>query len=370
MNGSDSVVLVGNSVRYLAQSARAAGIAISAVDGFGDSDTRDASASYRRARGLSPQHLSCAAREVLGVRAAPWLYSAGFESRPADLQALVQRNGNLVGNDPAVTQLLADPARLFALLADLGIEFPPTMLDATTSDSDWLVKPAGGCGGTGVHRASDPLVADMPGYSQHFVNGPLCSLVFVADGADLEIIGFNRLLARFPAAGDFRFAGAISGLALEPPAKRRMLTAARRLTRSLGLRGVNGIDFVMHKGEPLFIDLNARPTATLELYEDDLPEGGYLCHVTGCRGSLSKPDSPSAVRGMRVVYAGHGQRPGNVDWPAWVTDRPMPGEYVPADQPLCTVHARGPDMETVAGCLRERVDEVSHLMVTPDEHAA
>lgn len=370
MNPRQAIVAIGNSVRYLAQSARAAGVSVTAIDAFGDADTCQASADCRRASGPSPQHLSQTARPVLSDARLAWTYGAGFEQDPDALRALGPSDRGLVGNDPAVLGLLAEPARWFALLADLDIACPQTALEPSAAGRDWLVKPAGGCGGSGVHRFVHPDPGDAAVYYQRFVGGPLCSLVFVADGARMQPLGFNRLFARYPAAGDFRFAGAISGLVPAEPARRCMLTAAQRLTRALGLRGVNGIDFALNQGQPLLLDLNARPTATLELYEDDLPAGGYLCHVDGCEGVLTRPRSGGPARGMHIVTARRPSRLGPLSWPSWVSDRPVAGEFVPVGQPLCTVHAQGPDIETVAGRLREKADAVAQLVVAGNADAA
>lgn len=372
MNPRANIVIVGNSVRYLAQSAHAAGVAVTAVDGFGDADTRAASTRFQRAHGLSPRRLLDAARDAMAGHGSDWVYGAGFESGPSELLALARQNRHVVGNDPSTLQLLGDPARLFSLLQELDIPHPETRLEAAGIGTGWLLKPAGGYGGLGVrlYAAVRPQAVDESAYLQRFVNGTLCSLLFVADGADLEVIGFNRMLVRYPAAGDFRFAGVINGFSPEDVVKRGMLTAARRLTRALGLRGVNGIDFVIHQGRPLLIDLNARPTAALELYENALPLGGYLCHVAACQGELTPTPVLRGVHGMRIVYTRQALCITDVEWPEWVTDRPMRSEFIPADQPLCTVHAQGADMATVDGRLRERVDSVYQLLAACNECAA
>lgn len=345
---------------------------MTAVDGFGDADTRAACAQYRLAKGLSPSELANAAREPLSDRNTIWIYGAGFESQPQHLLSLARHNRQLVGNEPSIMQLLAEPARFFGLLDELGIAYPESELGPLEVGPGWLYKPAGGSGGLGIHRctAGSPRVADVAGYCQRFVSGRLLSLLFVADGASLEVIGFNRVMARYPLAGDFRFAGVIGGLMPDEAVKRGMLVAARRLTRALGLRGVNGIDFVIHQGRPLLIDLNVRPTAALELYEDALPGGGLRCHLDGCQGRLTATPQPRMNRGMRVLYAREPLSVTRTQWPAWVTDRPQPGTHVAAEQPVCSVHAKGADPETVEARLRERVDTVRHLLAERNEHAA
>lgn len=362
MSAQNDILLVGNSMRYLAQSARAAGFEVTAVDAFADQDTQLACSSSRKVDAASPHALSQAAREVCADSQRHWVYGAGFESDPTALVEMVQCNRSVLGNEPRVLQLLADPLRLFALLDELDIGYPEVCYDKPSDPSGWLFKPNARCGGVGVRLARSVVQPPSAGYYQRFVKGLLCSVVFAADGSTMEVIGVNRLYARFPEAGDFRFAGAVSGLTLAEAQRERVITAARRLTRALGLRGVNGLDFVIHKGEPLLLDVNARPPATLELYESSLPQGGFVCHLQACRGSLTGVQESDTVRGQHIAYARKSVRPGIVDWPRWVTDRPVSGIDVIQDQPLCTVHALGSDVESVTVELRQRIDAVADLV--------
>jgi predicted ATP-grasp superfamily ATP-dependent carboligase len=364
MNDAATVVVIGNSVRYLAQSAKMAGAEIVSVDAFGDLDTRLASISHERAANASPHALLHAGEAMLRDHPGSWLFGAGFESDAYALASFTRRHRGLLGNDPAVMQLLAEPQCWFSLLRELDIAYPEVAFEAPRALSGWLFKPDGGCGGWLVRRAldADADADHRAGYYQRFVAGSLCSLVFAADGAEIGTVGFNRLFARYPAAGDFRFAGAINGLVASHAAKSQMVAAAQRLTRTLGLRGVNGLDFVMRNGEPQLLELNARPPATLELYETVLPRGGFQCHTDACRGRLPRVRTPESVEGLRVVYARRTLRVPAIDWPAWVTDRPASGECVLAGQPLCTVHANAGDMETVAGRLRQHIDAVDRLL--------
>ena len=362
MYAAETVAMIGNSVRYLAQSARLAGAEIASVDAFGDIDTRQASASHGRALDASPRALLDAGEAMLRDHPGSWLYGAGFERDPQALASLARQNQGLLGNDPAVLRLLAEPRRWFALLSDLDIAHPQVAFGSPRSLSGWLFKPAGGCGGWLVRRAMDADAGRYAGYYQRFNAGPLCSLVFAADGAEIETVGCNRLFARYPAAGDFRFAGAINGLVTSSATSSQMVAAARRLTRALGLRGVNGLDFVLRNDEALLLELNARPPATLELYETSLPHGGFQCHADACRGRLYPAPTPASVNGLQVVYARRTLRVPAIEWPAWVTDRPASGECVLADRPLCTVHATGGDVEAVAARLRQNIDAVGRLI--------
>lgn len=359
-----SLLLIGNTVRYLAQSARAAGLDVCAVDAFGDDDLQHPDTAVQRAAAVDPQALCAAVPAAALDSGMRWVYGAGFEAAPQVLQALLRRNRHLLGNEPRVLELLNDPARLLALLAELGIAQPPTQLARPACVDGWLYKPAGRCGGVGVCRAAEHTNAASAGYYQAFTKGPLCSLLFAADGQRVQPIGFNRLLARYPAAGDFRFAAAISGFQPDPTQHARMLQVAQRLTRALGLRGVNGLDFVLHRGQPLLLELNARPTATLELYERVLPGGGLRCHIDACDGALQTPRTPAQVQGLQIVYARRDLQIGAVGWPSWVSDRPTAGSRVASHEPLCSVHASGTDSGAVAARLRQAADEL-HQLLTP-----
>lgn len=367
---SETVLLLGNSVRYLAQSAQGAGYAVTAVDAFNDSDTREASRRYARAGDHVGTTVDAALRALQAEPSSPWAYGAGFEAEPAVLSRLCRRFPRLLGNDPKVLQLLAQTERFFGLLDELDIAYPEIVTRMPADPTGWLHKAAGRAGGTEVCLARQVSAATPSGYFQRRVKGVVCSLLFAADGSRVQELGFNRVTARYPAAGDFRFSTVIAGY--EPTAQQatQMTDAATRLTRALGLRGVNGLDFVLQADEALLLDVNARPPASLELYESSLPAGGFAVHQAACLGRL--PTRPTAVRihGSRVIYARDDACPGTVDWPDWVSDRPAPGVSLTAEMPVCTVHAEGRSPEAVAVTLRQRADIVVDLLNRASREAA
>lgn len=370
MPASTPIMLVGNSVRYLAQSAHAAGLAAVGVDAFADDDMCAACRRHYVAGDLGPQALAGAVPDGGMDAGLPWTYTAGFEGAPHVLRTLLRRNRRLLGNDPSVLELLADRRRWFSLLSDLDVSVPAVRFTAPGNPSGWLFKPAGGAGGVGVRRAVSDEFPQASGFFQAFVKGPVRSLLFAADGHDIAVIGFNSVLARYPAAGDFRFAAVIGGLAMTGRQSAAMQLAAQRLTRALGLRGINGIDFVLDGGEPRLIDLNARPPASLELYERWLPGGGLACHLAACNGVLPKVVRATGSVGLRIVYTRRVLRLGEVSWPSGVRDRPPAGSRLAVHQPVCSVHVEGPDALTVEARLREAADAVHEQLHPFAEEAA
>jgi predicted ATP-grasp superfamily ATP-dependent carboligase len=76
-------------------------------------------------------------------------------------------------------------------------------------------------------------------------------------------------------------------------------------------------------------------------------------------------DTPESVMHL-VVYAKHDiVIPTQFDWPPWAMDRPLPGFFVMADMPLCTVVASAGDTIKSEKLARQRAiilqDELSHF---------
>ncbi len=370
-----TTVIIGNSVRYLAQSAYAAGDAVVGIDAFNDIDMQAACRRAVQAAAMTASALATAFKPLILEQspASPlsWVYTSGFEPDAEVLAQLHRRAPGMLGNEAKVMQVLADPIRLFRLLDTLAIAYPQTHSIAPIDTSDWLFKPAGGYGGVGIKPANAVPRGEPGGYFQQRIDGPLWSLLFAADGRDVAVIGFNRLTVNDAAAGDYRFSTAIGGLRPAEAAREAMVLAAQRLTKSLTLRGVNGIDFVLDGDHALLLDINARPPATLELYEQVLPDGGWQTHLAACRGELPEEfPFDQRVRGMQVMYCEHARSLVAFEWPQGVTDLPPPGTQLHPDMPLCTVHAEASGESVVRRELYRLAHEVRRQVVSHSEAAA
>lgn len=367
------LLVIGNSARYYAASAARAGLRVSTIDAFGDTDTLANASDFLRAADISAEALADAALRLAEQPGAPrrLLYAAGFDGRPDQLRRLQDRF-EVAGNDAAAAEGVACPRRLFALLRTLGIAFPPVSHVPPASPAGWLVKRLASSGGLGVRDAAgaDP---DLPSdaYFQRVVRGTPVSAVFAADGRSVHILGYNRLRTLALPGAPFVYAGAVTWRS-PPAALRRAATAyARRLTRALGLRGINGIDLLLPSEQrhaqvaatrdPLLLELNMRPPATLELHEELTGRCGISTHLAAVDGVLPSADPARpqadalAVRGLRVLYAERALTVPALDWPRWCRDRPAAGTRIPPGAPICTVHAGGDREADVDARLDERV---------------
>lgn len=362
-------LVVATSGRALAASAARGGHRSVVLDCFADTDTRKlARRCCRVAHGatqqIDPRALLAAANKLAPARACAGLvYGSGLEDQPQHLAELGARR-HICGNAPETVASVKDPLRFFGLLDSLGIEHPSVSIRRPAQVQGWLVKHRGGAGGGHVR----PARRDDSGagcYFQRFESGRALSALFLADASHARVIGYNEQL---PAAAaelpTHRFGGLVGGLRLAPSIEARVRAIVAALVAALGLKGLNGIDFIQRAGRVLVLEVNPRPTAALDLYDADYPEGLFDRHLRACDGELPGiAGAHRAVRGLAVVYA---PAPLRIDadcpFPVWCSDLPSAGTSIGAGDPLCTVHAEGGAPEQVRRQLRQRQNVLRHAL--------
>jgi len=359
MSRADCFLVVAHSARLLAQSAARARHPVCALDLFNDTDTGrfalaaeavrariGAGAGFDREDLLRRAERLCPPSRCLGL-----VYGAGFEDDTETL-ALLARGRELLGNRPQLVARLKDPVGFFGLLDRLGIPHPQTALTLPGPGRGWLYKRRGASGGAHVVDAAaagaEPAGA---GYFQRRASGRNLSLLFLADGRRARVIGISRQLTRRAASRRYQYAGAAGPVQLPPAVSRTLHAALQALVADTGLVGCNSVDFLLDGTRPAVLEINPRPSATMDLYDANWPAGLFDAHLNACRGRLPRAGAGGAVRAHAIVYAPAALRIApDTAFAAWCSDIPRPGSTVPVDAPVCTVHAGGADL---AGALRQ-----------------
>jgi predicted ATP-grasp superfamily ATP-dependent carboligase len=346
------ILIAGLTTRALAESATRAGAAIVTVDYFGDLDQQRLCETHslrERGRGYSAAAILEMARE-LDYDAV--VYCGGLENHPGVVAELC-RNRVLLGNPPEVLRRVRDPAALLLSLAQHGFAVPEThdATDPLPASGRWLVKPARGGGGQGVRRwdGQPPTGAQI---LQEHVDGVSASASFVADGRRSVLLAWT---AQLHAPRGFRYAGNIMPLDGPPAAREEIGAIADTLTREYGLRGLNGVDFILRGDRPVVLEVNPRYCASMELVERATGASVFGLHVAACQGQLPAPIAePAGVWGKAIVYATRSvATPDTTAWLAeGVRDVPHPGEVIRAGHPICTVLASGPTRAACDAALR------------------
>jgi predicted ATP-grasp superfamily ATP-dependent carboligase len=370
------LLLLGVSVRALAASAARSRIVaarypggILAIDFFGDADLLRLpveALSLPRDLGRSRTVLSLV-RAALRLRWQALIYAGGIENRPA-LLARLQARGTVLGNDAATVRRLRDPEVFFPSLGRLGIRHPRTFVGREAGEplrgrrsprgrTRYLWKGSRSGGGMRLGLARPGESRPRGRYLQELLPGPVGSVAFVADGTRAAILGVTEQISGWNELGGsgFRYGGNIAGppQALLPPGALPILSdAASAIARRFGLRGLNGLDFVVTRGVPHVLEVNPRYTASMELLEEISGVNLIDLHLEALAGG-PLPDgllvaSPGRRQGppflgKGILYAERTVRGVEPERLAALgcRDIPVAGETIRAGQPVCTVIAPG-----------------------------
>jgi uncharacterized protein len=361
------------SARMLADLATRAGQPVVAFDLFGDLDLRRSAGRVVTGAGLRALVDAAVMEPPSGV-----VYGASFENHPALVARLGERH-MILGNTPRTLRAVRDPAKVGAALRDAGIPYPRTSDSAPPDPSGrWLRKPLRGGGGTRVREWRGGRLRAGE-FVQERVDGLACSAAAVGDGADAVVLGICEQLVGRRAFGvrGYRWCGNLVPARLPPGERDALLAQARAicscLAAAFALRGSFGVDFMWDGERAWTVEVNPRPTASLETIEAAYGVGVFDAHLRAYGGALPRVESEcSRSAGKAVLFATEDVVVGDsVRWlERGVRDVPHPGERIAAGRPVCTLvtTATTPD-DAVAG-LEEQAAQLRAELVARVEVAA
>ncbi len=364
-------MIAGFSGRALAASARRAGYLPLVADAFGDTDTRALATACEVLpgalhKGFGFATLSCALDRLTQMAATPpigLILAAGFEDEPSLVARLAERY-RLLGCSAETIRAAKDPDRLFSMLADLGIAYPPTQRAPPADGRGWLTKRIGGSGGTHIARCRRTVHAHDDRYLQREIAGvPLSMTGLVGKGAAFAFA--KPWVAPMPRR-PFRHGGLAGNIDLDADLEARLIEIGVDVARNLGLTGLVSFDFILAEGVPHLIEVNPRPGAALDIFDD---EDGTLfkAHLLAASGEDPTPLLAASwrpqPRASACMYAD--KAPLKIDriaWPTWVSDRPAEGVTIARYDPIVTVHTVAPSAELAATIATERLGELTALL--------
>ncbi len=157
---ADAVLIAAQAGRALAEAARRAGLRPYVADLFGDSDTRALAEAYRQlpgrfGTGPAADATLAALDDLAALAGNPvgLILGSGFEDAP-DLIARLSARHRLIGASAGTVAALKDPEAFAALCARLGVPHPAVTAAPPADPAGWLVKRAGGSGGSHIRPAT------------------------------------------------------------------------------------------------------------------------------------------------------------------------------------------------------------------------
>ena len=359
----------------LADLATRDGRRVVVLDLFGDLDLRRRGARVASRPGGS---LTALVDDAVAMASGAVVYGASFENHPLLVGRLAERHA-LLGNPPETLRAVRNPRRLAAALRDAGHPVPRTFATPPPDPSGrWLRKPLRGGGGTRVRGwRGGALPAGT--FVQERIDGVPCSAAAVADGTGAAVLGITEQLVGRRAFGvrGHRWCGNVLPPRL-PAAERDTLLAQMRaicssLAGAFSLRGLFGVDVIWDGAHAWTLEVNPRPTASLEAIEAAHGTAVFDAHLRGCAGELP-PTAPqgAGAAGKAVLFATGDVVVGDSErWLArGVRDVPHPGEHIAAGRPVCTVVATGATPDEVLDALEAQAAGLRAELESPVEVVA
>jgi predicted ATP-grasp superfamily ATP-dependent carboligase len=344
-NSARSLLIAAISGRALASAARRAGYRPLVADFFCDTDTVALAERAVKLPGDLQGGIDGASvvetlrRLAGGDRPAAVVLGSGFERRTETVDE-VARHFPLAGNRGAAIRRVKDPALLAADCAELGIPHPAFRWETPLDPENWVIKTAGAAGGAHVRPAhGEPSASGR--YYQRFVAGRGVSALFMADGGCARIVGFSRQWTSPLPGAPYRYGGAVRLRRFDGKLAAAIGAWLSALTRRAGLVGLCGADFIRDGDRCQLIEINPRPGATLDIFDDaDAPL--IEAHLRASAGRAFRlPRFADSMASMIAYAEAPIARFPDIAWPEWVADRQPPGTRLVAGDPVCTIFARG-----------------------------
>ncbi|MDD2864740.1 MAG: methenyltetrahydromethanopterin cyclohydrolase, partial [Methylococcales bacterium] len=329
-------LIIATSGRMLAQAAKNEGFAMLVIDCFADVDTFNYAKKVIRVDSLTIENLTFALSQLNHFQIAGVVYGSGFENHVESLYFL-EKHFVLAGNSAAIFEQVQDKREFFSALDDLKIPYPQTRFSTPKNSTIWLTKPLMGQGGVGINSQKTEI------YWQQFCGGKSGSVLFL----NSEIVGFNTQWTY----GDFLFAGISNHSDLSDFQKKQLGLWVQELATHFNLRGLNSLDFIHNENEIFVLEINPRPSASMQLY--DLP--CFSLHIELTNSITAQIDFSA----YQIIYAPHSLIiPQNFNWSKNCHDLPQNGVIIRKNSPICSMIARGMQPEAVLKILEINVKKL------------
>lgn len=355
-----NILIVANSGRMLAQLSRNIGLVPFVIDCFSDEDTRSLVLDCVKVNTLELKYV----RKALSVLShhnsiSHVIYGSGLERYSSTIEFL-HKNLIVFGNTLDVFLAIQNKTYFFSRLKNLGILFPDITFQVPEINDNWLVKPKQGEGGVGIKKYAGLPETTGSCYWQKFISGIPMSVLFVANGNEYKIIGFNKQYFTRIADGQFIFSGVISQPEINNNVAQTINLLLAALIPDFALKGINTLDFIVNNNCCYVLEVNARPSASMQLYQQDL--------LTRHINSLIDAQLQSFIviktyKAYKIVFAetevfinDH------IQWPLWVVDIPRSGSIIHTGMPICSIIADGKNEPQINSLLLNRQQYLKKLL--------
>ena len=347
----DTILIIAQSGQMLARSAANMGLKVYVIDCFSDQDTQLFSTQIFQVASLAIKDIAPTINKIKSY-CTYCIYGSGFEIFPESLDFLAH-HFQVLGNSSQVFNALQNKPLFFQCLQQLNIPHPAVFFTPPSNKKNYLIKPFNSLGGENIHPLhtlkNTPPVNAL-NYYQQYLTGETLSVLFIANGRQAQVIGYNRQWSCHKSFSFLRIATYPDLIAQHRQTIRAWLNP---LTTSYSLIGVCSLDFIVHQNQCYMLEVNPRPSASMVLYQKDL----LRHHISACQ-KAPQPTAfspPKNNQAYQIIYAPRQLSiPKNVQWADCYRDLPPAGRIIPQNHPICSMIMSGNNLKNLLKALQAK----------------
>jgi predicted ATP-grasp superfamily ATP-dependent carboligase len=372
-------IIIAISGRALAVSANRAGYRVIVADCFADEDTSSVSEAVYQLQytddGFIEEELLTTIEKILSPASnAKLVIGSGFESQPDLIDKLAELAPVFSNNKKTIIKV-KEPSSFFPMLKKYAISHPKTMFSRPDLSENYLIKKNAGIGGINTRWLEQNDESDDNNYYyQEYVPGEVASVLFLANGKQAKIVGFNHQLQSedFPES-PFLYQGAITLNKNIINNIEVIDNIINKITSSSKLKGLCGLDYIINEqNEVVVLEVNPRPPATFELHEEE--RALFDAHLACFDGKFVELEQQntnnSKFKGYAILYAKENLFISDkLMLPEWVKDRPRAESVIPTKFPVCSVHAKEISLDKLKAMLFNRLLQIETMIAATKDAA-
>ena len=307
----ESVLVAGFNTRPLVYSLNRAGYDVYAVDFFGDLDfypyikdcvilSKKLSVNYDLIKNNYSKYLPILILELLDKypEIKYLIIGSGLDDAIAE-RALVLEEVNRkkykilnLNNELESIKKSRDIKFIFNFLKKGGFDIPRTVIFNNVNAQGnelkfpFILKKRRGSGGTNIYKIQsesdltftinlinnegfDPKEWQM----QEYIEGNPVSCTIISNGKESELISVNRQIIGdkyLNAPKEFMYCGNVVPAKVFEEEKKLIVDISLKLSKELGLKGINGFDFVLRNHYPYLMEINPRIPGSIRASEETM----------------------------------------------------------------------------------------------------
>ena len=305
----ESVLIVGFNTRPLVYSLHRAGYDVYAVDFFGDLDlypyvkdclilTKKLSVKYNLIKNNYSEYLPILILELLDKYPEIKYLIIGsglddaIEERALILKEINQKKYKILNlnNELETIKKSRDNDFILNFLMKRGFDVPRTVpfeevrSKVNKLEYPFILKKGSGSGGTNVYKIQNKSdlsftinLINRESFDpkdwlmQEYIEGNPVSCTTISNGVESEVISVNNQVVGdkyLNAPKEFMYCGNIVPANLSEEEKKLIVDISLMLSTELGLKGINGFDFVLRNHYPYIMEINPRIPGSIRASEE------------------------------------------------------------------------------------------------------